>query len=64
MTACRTAKTKSRPKAEGAHARKLVGMTTKRTLAGEVRWIGQATIDRVHVVFGDLADRRGCRQRL
>jgi hypothetical protein len=50
-----TAKTKSRAKPERSHGRKPVGVTTKRTRSGEVRWIAQATINGAHFVLGTWA---------
>ena len=47
-----TAKTKSLAKPEGSPKRTYVGLTTKRTRGGELRWLAQATINKAHVVLG------------
>jgi len=46
------AKTKSRAKSEGSHRRKYVGVTTKRTLSGDLRWIARARINGTWFVLG------------
>ena len=50
-----TAKTKSRTKPIRSHGRKFVGLTAKRTLNGDVRWIAQARINRTDFKFGTWA---------
>jgi hypothetical protein len=50
-----TAKTKSRARPGRSHGNKFVGVTTKRTLNGDTRWISQATINGEHYVFGTWA---------
>jgi hypothetical protein len=50
-----TAKTKSQADPERSHGRKFVGVTTKRTRNGDVRWLSQARINGNHFVLGTWA---------